>query len=853
MNHQTRTSSNTNKATTNTTTSKSPVPVPVPVAVSMPDPMSVSPTNVSTLLNSTTKTSKNNTTNIYAQVRPNNSPNPNKPHHNHKSKRFKGKPIITEVPELLELCTQFIASKNVTGLAMIARQRGLPPALRYKIWPILLKYHPFVQSPFIEPDEEDEDDDEDNEEDENGRKRIPIDQIKFDLRKYLRNAERYKPKVLTSELKDLFEIQDKIFEVILNAIVKFLKKWGTIVNYNSGLTWIALGLAEWVPPLPNSQFVLCGKDDVAKNGTKLRNVYDSYFEKMEYTNGSGEYCSSLNSASSFNSAINTPSQLSTSPNSVHSYNTTSNSSSSAAASTNSSSNDYSLDSSSYPFKPMSFAEVFERMVLVILHVPDPSKLRQKQRRQRKEKEKQKQKEQQQQQQQPSTSSSQQQAKYYNAYHNSRAKYNNQLNIEKRYTELPKNGGSIEDRISFFLYCFRKLLPELHKFLSDEDCLKGDWLIWWLKYCGSKVFSRYDRSRVWDLLLGYRVNCYKFEKDLSELNELSDVNVALLGPDIFWNPLDLDSFALSSHSHSSGSTSSNGSDSHGHHSHSSHHNHSSSSTFTRHRSSSIKTLLDHLSITTPTLSSINPSSSSTNQNADVEPIKQLPYSEMDPHVQFIFIALAFLKSKEFAIMELDQSDIKQLLSNVSSLRTSEFKSIFGSSNNTNNTNNNSKSVASTSATTSTPVSTAPGSVYAGSVHSSHSAPSAHSAHSVSSTAGGTVGVEQQSNLDPHSALVTPTSAPLSSTTTNAYDPGSTTRSITSSEASFCGSAVVGVSASGSAGTGNGNGTGAGSAAYSHHLHHQSKKSNRDIENIIVEAGELWRKFAYMESIEEEDED
>ncbi|GME71356.1 unnamed protein product [Ambrosiozyma monospora] len=256
VNHQTRTASNTNQTTSNTT-SKS--PVPVPVAVPIQDQMSVSPTNVSTLLNSTTNITNNNTTNINPQARVNTktSPNLNKPHHNHKSKRFKGKPIITEVPELLELCTQFIASKNVTGLAMIARQRGLPPALRYKIWPILLKYHPFVQSPFIEPDEEDEDDDQDDEEeDENGHKKIPIDQIKFDLRKYLRNAERYKPKVLTSELKDLFEIQDKIFEVILNAIVKFLKKWGTIVNYNSGLAWIALGLAEWVPPLPNSQFVL---------------------------------------------------------------------------------------------------------------------------------------------------------------------------------------------------------------------------------------------------------------------------------------------------------------------------------------------------------------------------------------------------------------------------------------------------------------------------------------------------------------------------------------------------------------------------------------------------------------------
>ncbi|GME92422.1 unnamed protein product [Ambrosiozyma monospora] len=184
------------------------------------------------------------------------------------------------------------------------------------------------------------------------------------------------------------------------------------------------------------------------------------------------------------------------------------------------------------------------------------------------------------------------------------------------------------------------------------------------------------------------------------------------------------------------------------------------------------------------------------------------------------------------MELDQSDIKQLLSNVSSLRTSEFKAIFGpspSSNNTICTNNNCKSVGPT------PVSTAPGSVYSGSIHSAHSAPSS------------ATGIEQQQSISgPHSVLVTPTSAPTQTTT--AYDAGSTTRSITSSEASFGGSAM-GVSASASVS----NGTGAGSAAFSHHLHHQSKKSNRDIENIIVEAGELWRKFAYMESIEEEDED
>ncbi|KAG7728839.1 hypothetical protein KL948_003876 [Ogataea haglerorum] len=546
--------------------------------------------------------------------------------------KYKGRPPITEVPELMELCEEFLLTTNVTGLSMIARQRGLPPSLRHKIWPLLLKYHPYVLNPYVQPDDDVDDVDDD------GELRIPEAQIKADLNRYLRNTERYKPKVLTPELKDLFEIQDKIFETLECAIIKFLKKWGSIVHYNSGLAWIALGLAEWVPPLLDSQIVLCGKDDIAKNGTKLRNINDTYFEKMDHE-GTGTV--------SHSSTLSSTPVVSSSPKSVSSLESL---------------NPH-VASSNHSFKPMTFAEIYERMVLVILHTPDPTK--------------------------------------------KQSKPNYQYSDESS-DDLPKFGGSIEDRISFFLYCLRRLLPELHKFMSEEGLLKGDWILWWLKYCASKVWSRYDRGRVWDLLLGFR-NTFD-EEEMKQLGQLTEEQKRLLGPDLFWNPL----FEPDVH-------------------------------YKKGRSSSIKTLINQVSLSfdqTPTLSSL-----SLKDDDDIEdmPLNEtgLPLSQIDAHVQLIFISLAFLKAKEFTIMELDQSEIKQLLNNLSSLKMSEIRSLVGGDGQM--------------ATSSHPPDNCSCASCNGSVNSSTSVLSSHN--------------------------------------------------------------------------------------------YQMKKTNRDIENIILEAGELWRKFIYLEMIEE----
>ena len=601
----------------------------------------------------------------------------------------------------MELCQTFLKTRNITGLAMLARQAGLPLHLRCKIWPILLKYHPFVQNPYLEiddNDDDDEDDDGDEEEEEieeeqqqNGKEgleaaeqkekdgqaekeqdgktndsspdssdgsskhsstssrksscksssnddytyKIPYKEIKFDLRKYLRSAERYKPKVLTLEVKDMFEIQEKIFDIIEHAVIKFLKKWGTIVHYNSALAWIALGLAEWVPPLPNSQFVLCGRDDVAKNGTKLRNIDDSYFESLNNSNAASDASSLFDSPFSLSPESATPlaSPQNTPPNG---------------------------------FKPMSFAEIYERMVLVILHTPDPATIE-------------------------------------NAEISSRISVSKEL---KQLSLLPYTGGFITDRISFFLFCMRKLLPELHSYLAEEDCLNGDWILWWLKYAGSKVWSRYDRGRTWDLLLGYRTNCKNFESNMKALSELTPEQIRLLGPDLFWNPMEnmnddsndesllknlknLKNVKLNSASEpktssgiiddeEEGEGEGEGEDGE---------DFSTIPPRDKHdRSLSVLTLMSKnrspsLSVDkTPTLASLPLNSphtplSNLSENElslapldEIEPISQLPFSKINPHVQIIFISLAFLKSKEFTITELDQSEIKTLFGRLSSLRT-----------------------------------------------------------------------------------------------------------------------------------------------------------------------------------------
>ncbi|TID15441.1 hypothetical protein CANINC_004407 [Pichia inconspicua] len=527
----------------------------------------------------------------------------------YQGRRYTGKLSISDIPELVELCSQFLKSQNVTGLAMLARQAGLPPHLRCKIWPILLRTHPFVQSPYIEIDL-----DEDNEDEVNYN--IPVKDIKFDLRKYLRSSEKYIPKVLTSELKELFEIQNKIFDTIEYAIIKFLKKWNKIIHYNSSLAWIALGLAEWVPALPNSNYVLCGRDDIAKNGTKLRDINDSSFERLSKNISSNKSsCSEYSSDTSLSTTDNI-----------------------SLSSISTRTSDISTEG-----RQMTFSEMYERLVLVILHSPE----------------------------QPENEEDERNLEGDNNNGHSEGENENgddDLTNFKQYSVLAKKGGLIKDRISFFLFCLRKLMPELYNYLGEEDCLNGDWILWWLKYCGSKVWSRYDRGRTWDLVLGYRTKCEKEDVNLKELENLSIEQKNLLGQDIFWNPLDNINEVNEQNSVEDNVVDTIIEDEEI--------GIEIERDFKHDRSMSVLTLKNKQNEQTPILSSVELSNELIDLNLNNE--IDIPFSMIHPHVEIIFIGLAFLKSKEFTIMELDHAEIKTLFSKLSSLKTDfgEMNSFVG---------------------------------------------------------------------------------------------------------------------------------------------------------------------------------
>ncbi|CAH6719120.1 oxidant-induced cell-cycle arrest protein 5 [[Candida] jaroonii] len=445
--------------------------------------------------------------------------------------------------EIFKLCQKFIRDKNHHGLALIARQKGLPPFLRYKIWPILLKYHPYVINPSIQPDVL-KSSDENSEGSEPINKEELLAKIEKDLKKYLTRLK------YTQQIKDLNENELKIFEVLKDAIFKFLIKWGKIIKYDSSYSWIALGLAEWFPPIPDTYWVLVGRDIPSKSSKPNSN--------------------SSNSSSSTISDIEQPTVIKDLfldySNYIENLNlNSSDEESSESIDLNGStvfSPDTHLVENDVTENSMKFYEVFERLVLVLLHCPQ-NKLKQ-----------------------------------------DNKKYET-LNNEK-FLNLPKNGGSIEERVTFFIYLLRKLLPELSNYFSEEQILNkfgandDEWLIWWLKYCGSKVWSRLDRGKIWDNLLGF-----KFKSKGKNYNEtvlhLNNHLLSKIGTDNFWT--------LESNFGSNSSTS-----------------------------------LINLSQLT-----IN------NEDNDI------PFPKMNPHVQLIFITLALLKCREHVLSELDQHEIRQYLS------------------------------------------------------------------------------------------------------------------------------------------------------------------------------------------------
>lgn len=315
--------------------------------------------------------------------------------------------------EVLAQCQQFLQERNYHGLALVARQKGIPPFLRFKVWPILLKHHPFVAAPFLQPDA-DKDKDKTPSAD-LGRR------IRKDVRRYMRLA-------FSAADEPRSQTELHIFDAVERAVHKFVTKWGRIVRYDAALTWMALGLAEWVPPLANTPWVLLGRGAAAA-GESFGSVFADYDGYIDAQPGIRPFLEDM------------------------------------VADTHVCS--------------LQFHEVYERLALVMLHSPEgPARMDR--------------------------------------------------------STLPTHGGTIEERVLFFIYLMQRLLPELSRYFQEELLLTrfgladDEWLIWWLKYCGAKAWSRVDRGRVWDLMVGWR----RGSRAADKLHVGEDVLVRL-GPDAFW--------------------------------------------------------------------------------------------------------------------------------------------------------------------------------------------------------------------------------------------------------------------------------------------------------------------------------
>ncbi|WPK26787.1 hypothetical protein PUMCH_004148 [Australozyma saopauloensis] len=440
--------------------------------------------------------------------------------------------------ELLRQCHTYIEQNNHHGLALIARQKGLPPFLRSKVWPILLKHHPFVAHPFIQPDNVPSTADQAKSTDSQLQQ-----SIRKDLRRYMHGIAH------SSAEEPLTERELEIFDILERAIKKFVGKWGQIIKYDPALTWIALGLAEWCPPIPNTPWVLLGRDVSSQEKTCVGSVYEEY---EKYIRAIPELQNLL---------LDNPEDQCT-PN-------------------------------------LRFHEVYERLALVLLHSPESANKRK----------------------------------------------NNKKSFKVDKFSLPISGGTIEERVSFFIHIFQKLLPELSDYFQDEQILnkfgqqEDGWLIWWLKFCGSKVWSRVDRGRVWDLLLGWRLQSKKLESNknyYSDKLHISDDLLNKLGPDVFWSV-----------------------------------DHNEDNTVRLSKDDSFKDLINDLHIDwkqSPSSSSsegplpmLSPPDQKILESFSEAAKPAIPFCKLDPHIELIFVSLALMKAKENILVELDQHEIRTYLS------------------------------------------------------------------------------------------------------------------------------------------------------------------------------------------------
>ncbi|GMG33409.1 unnamed protein product [[Candida] boidinii] len=292
-----------------------------------------------------------------------------------------------------------------------------------------------------------------------------------------------------------------------------------------------------------------------------------------------------------------------------------------------------------------------------------------------------------------------------------------------------------------------------------------------------------------------------------------------------------------------------------------------------RSSSIKTIAESTSSSNPSYHKLpsqdlsSPSSPSF-QLDELNIDKNLPFSVIDSHFELIFLSLAFLKSKEFSLLELEQTEIKEFLNKMSSEKIDNFKNFLNNNQNKqqqqHNNNNNHNKHHHSSSSNGTPHSIK---IKTGlkATLSNNSSSSNLNEHDIDPFASATnsPSQESQSSFSTTPNINNNSSNDINNNTTNNNNNTQFQKSLLNrfNEMNIgpqqqqhhqrTGNTSSGHIHTNSVSTSNTNTntTISSSLSYYKSTRNQKKSLSRDIENIIVEAGELWRKFYYNESIEE----
>ncbi|CAL9735614.1 oxidant-induced cell-cycle arrest protein 5 [Monosporozyma servazzii] len=434
--------------------------------------------------------------------------------------------------KLIHLIINLIKCNDHDTLAFIARTYGIPPQLRHIVWPILLKYHPMCISPniisnivgwdsqtesyqFLQPS--------------NKREHVssttaaattttttttpttidtnsPISStnktttnnedleylIIHDLKKYFHTRTNKSNKAKTnhttkdsvsnpttpiSETKTFPNLpttqttstnnnnnnnnihedfsEKEIIILLKNAILAFLNKWSSIFKYENGLSWVALGLAEWFPIMGSIQepVVLTGR-----RHSKDQKDTSSHNDRANNTTATTTATANTSTTNNHDNTTTKDEYLSNKKQNDESINNLY--------------NEYPLPKrlrdklpQEYQFQ---FNELYERLLLIILHCPD-------------------------------TVMAKDQINKEFPVQSS--------NLSNYFPIL--SGGDLTFQSQIFFKIFASILPELYQPLMEEtdfpqtNSSKSTWLYWWIKFSGAKVLQRQDRGRLWDILLGWR--------------------------------------------------------------------------------------------------------------------------------------------------------------------------------------------------------------------------------------------------------------------------------------------------------------------------------------------------------------